>query len=69
MTQVERVRKYMDEFGSISTKEAIDEFGITRLAARIYDIAKTGVPIFKTTEYGKNRYGEKVHYTRYSKGA
>lgn len=69
MTQVERVSKYMDDFGSISTREAFTELGITRLASRIYDLTRMGVSITKTTEAGKNRYGETVHYTRYSKGA
>lgn len=69
MTQVERVSKYMDDFGSISTREAFIELGITRLASRIYDLTRMGVSITKTTEAGKNKYGETVHYTRYSKGA
>lgn len=69
MTQVERVSKYMEDFGSISTMEAFTELGITRLASRIHDLTRMGVSIIKTTEAGKNRYGETVHYIRYSKGA
>lgn len=67
MTQVERVSKYMEDFGSISTMEAFTELGITRLASRIHDLTRMGVSITKETETGKNRYGEIVHYTRYSK--
>ena len=68
MTQVEKVSKYMDDFGSISTMEAFTELGITRLASRIHDLTRMGTPIIKQMESGKNRYGEAVHYMRYRKG-
>ena len=69
MTQCEKVIKYMDDFGSISTMEAFMDLGITRLASRIHDLTRRGTPIVKKMESGKNRYGETVHYMRYSKGA
>lgn len=69
MTQCEKVIKYMDDFGSISTMEAFMDLGITRLASRIHDLTRRGTPIIKKMESGKNRYGETVHYMRYSKGA
>lgn len=69
MTQCEKIVKYMDDFGSITTMEAFTELGITRLASRIHDISRNGMSIAKKMESGKNRYGETVHYMRYSKGA
>ena len=69
MTQCERVLKYMDDFGSISSAEAMNDLGIMRLASRIHDLTRMGTPIIKKMESGKNRYGETVHYMRYSKGA
>ena len=68
MTQVQRVLKWLDDFGSITTMEAYTELGITRLASRIHEIIGSGVDIHKETVSGKNRYGEKVSYTRYSRG-
>lgn len=65
MTQVEKVVKYMNDFGSISTMEAFTELGITRLASRIHDITRMGIEISKENVSGKNRYGETIHYTRY----
>jgi hypothetical protein len=65
MTQVEKVVKYMNDFGSISTMEAFKELGITRLASRIHDITRMGIEISKENVSDKNRYGETVHYTRY----
>lgn len=69
MTQCDRVLQYMDDFGSISTLEAFADLGITRLASRIHDLTRMGVPITKKMVSGRNRYGEKVWYMRYSKGA
>ena len=67
MTQCERVMEYMVRFGSISTMEAFTDLGITRLASRIHDLTRRGIPITKTMEAGKNRFGETIHYMRYSK--
>lgn len=68
MTQTERVMKYIGEFGSISSMEAFRDLGITRLAARIADLESDGVHFSRTREAVKNRYGEKVYFTRYSIG-
>lgn len=68
MTQAERVMKYIDEFHSISSWEAFRDLGITRLAARIADLESEGVHFSRTREMVVNRYGEKVYYTRYSRG-
>ena len=67
MTQKQRISQYMDDFGSISTLEAFRDLGITRLAARIYELIDSGMPISKTPETKLNRYGEKVTYMRYKK--
>ena len=64
--QVERVIDYMKQFGSISTLEAVADLGCMRLASRINDIKRMGIAV--RTEYvaGKNRFGEKTHYARYT---
>ena len=66
MTQCERVVKYMEDFGSITSMEAVNDLGIMRLASRICDLSKQGYQIERTTESGRNRYGETTSYTRYS---
>ena len=68
MTQCERIIDYMNRFGSISPVEAFSDLGVMRLASRICDIEKSGTPITRNMECTKNRYGEKVHYMRYSLG-
>lgn len=64
--QQERVLKYMQEFGSISSLEAFKDLGVTRLAAVIFDLKKKGVNIESKTESCQNRYGEPVRFSRYS---
>ena len=56
----------MEDYGSISSLEAVNEYGIMRLASRISDLKRMGIPIRKETVKGKNRYGEATSYARYS---
>lgn len=67
MTQRDKIRKYLDEHGSITPLDAMREFGIMRLASRISEMVKSGEKITKTTVRDKNRYGETVHYAKYTK--
>lgn len=65
-TQAQRVLDYIDEFGSITQIEALNDLGVMRLASRISDLKKQGYPITSTVEAVNNRYGEKCHIKRYS---
>lgn len=66
MTQHEKILRHMQDFGSITSLEAMQEYGIMRLASRISELKKAGIPIQKETVSGKNRYGESTIYARYS---
>lgn len=66
MTQCEKILRHMEDYGSITSLEAMQEYSIMRLASRIADLRKIGVPICKETVKGKNRYGESISYARYS---
>jgi hypothetical protein len=46
----------------------MEEYGIMRLASRISDLKKQGVSIKTEIVSGKNRYGERTSYARYSLG-
>lgn len=65
MTQRDRIRQYMEDFGSISPTEAFRDLGITKLATRIGEMIAEGTKIEKIHETGKNRYGDPVWWTRY----
>ena len=66
MTQCERVINYINEFGSITTREAFIDLGVARLASRICDLTKQGYEFEREYESCKNRYGESTSYVRYS---
>lgn len=66
MTQCDRILRHFRDYGSITSLEAMKEYGIMRLASRISDLRRLGYDIAVTTERGKNRYGEKTSYARYS---
>jgi hypothetical protein len=62
----DRVLNYLKENGSITSWEAIREFGATRLSAIIYNLRyKEGLNIITKNINDKNRYGDPVSYARY----
>ena len=65
MTQCDRIIKYMQDFGSIPSWEAMRDIGCMRLASRIHDLRKMGIGIEKEMVTTKNRYGESKTYARY----
>ncbi len=65
LTQCMKIVKYMNDFGSITPVQAMQDLGVMRLAARISDLEAEGWNIEHERESGKNRYGEKVSYARY----
>jgi len=67
MSQKDRIRKYLDDFGSITPLEAMRDLGIMRLGARIWEMIREGDRIIRETECGTNRYGQTTRYARYRK--
>ena len=66
MTYYEAVKNHLEDKGSITSKEAFERYGITRLSAVIHYLRnKEGMPIESRTETTKNRYGHTCVYTRY----
>lgn len=66
LTQNELVLRHLKDYGEINPMEAIRDYGIMRLGARIYDLKKQGYRIASRTGKGINRYGEKVTWAVYS---
>ena len=62
MTQREKVLKHILKTGSISSFEAIMDYGITRLAARIHDLKMLGYEF--EVERRKNK-ATGLSYARY----
>ena len=68
MTQCERIIRHLNDYGSITSLEAMREYGIMRLASRISDLRRRGYTIKVESIEGVNRYNEKTRYARYTKG-
>lgn len=65
-THKDRVLQYILDTGSITSLDAIREFGNTRLSASIWLLRhEDGIDIKTKFETNKNRYGENVSYARY----
>ena len=66
MSHKERVLRHLNEFGSISTWEAIREYGNTRLSATIFSLKEDGVRISKEMVADTNRFDEPIRFAKYS---
>ena len=64
LTMQERVEKYINDFGSITTKQAFEDLGCTRLSEYIRRIRLERV-VADSWEKGVNRYGDKVEWKKY----
>lgn len=66
MNQNSRVLEYMKANGGITSAEAFETLGVTRLSARIKELKDAGHKIEGTFAYGKNRFGEPCTWKKYS---
>lgn len=66
VTQCEKILQHLEQYGSITAMEAVTEYGIMRLASRITDLKKQGVPINRDIISGKNRFGENIYFAKYT---
>lgn len=65
MTQNERVLRHLKDYKSITSWEAITEYGITRISSVIHRLRKNGFKISTEYKTKQNRYGDKVNYGVY----
>ena len=65
MTQCEQILHHMQTLGSNTSLEAMQKYGIKRLASRITDLRRRGIAITRQIVKGKNRYGEVTSYAAY----
>lgn len=64
-TQCERILRHLRDYGSISSLEAISEYGCMRLASRINDLKRQGYNISAERGKSKNSYGEPTSFAVY----
>ena len=65
MTQIERIDKYIKDFGSITGYECVVDLGVLKFSARLTEMSRRDFPLKSKWERSKNRYGQPVRYKRY----
>ena len=65
MTKTQAVLDWLKTHASISSMEAIQSFGATRLSAIIFDLRKRGYNIETVKCEGTDRFGNKMQFARY----
>ena len=65
MTHYNRILCHLKKYGSITSWEAIEQYGCTRLSHYIYLLRKDGFVINSTVEKSTNRFGDTVHFFKY----
>lgn len=60
-----RVLEYMKTHKGITSMQAFQLFGATRLSAIIFNLRNYGYSITSEPKQGKNRYKESVHFVEY----
>lgn len=66
LSQCDKILRHLEDYGSITSLEAMSEYGIMRLASRVSDLKKKGFPISREMVKGKNRYGEETCFAKYT---
>ena len=65
MTQEDLVKEHLEKFGKITTWEAFENYGITRLSSIIFNLRKS-MYIDSKMKTTKNRLGHTVKYSEYT---
>lgn len=65
-TQLDALLNYFIHNGSLTTFEAYERFGCTRLAARVLELKQKGYFFKKDPVKVTTRYGAKINVTRYT---
>ena len=60
-----RVYEYLRTHEGISSKQAFEMFGATRLSAIIFCLRRKGIMIENVHKSGRNRFGEGVSWDEY----
>lgn len=65
MNKHKAVLEWLKTNASISSMEAIENFGATRLSAIIFDLRKRGYNIETVMVDGRDRFGNQMKFARY----
>ncbi len=64
-TQSELILHHLKHYGPITSKGAMDDYGVSRLAARVYDLRQQGYPVRDRATWVPTRRGKRVQVSEY----
>lgn len=64
-TMKERILRHLEDYGKITSWEAIQEYGCTRISEYIRQLREDNYKIETIWTESKNRYGDKVRFGIY----
>lgn len=65
MTKTQKVLNHLRENGSITSWEAIQQYGATRLSAIIFNLRKNGIEIKSEMVQFTDKYGDNSTFAKY----
>ena len=66
LTQKQRIIRHLNDKGAITSREAMNEYGIMRLSSRVCELRDEGYNIRSEFVSSINRYNEPVSFSKYS---
>jgi hypothetical protein len=66
LTQKQRIIRHLNDKGTITSREAMNEYGIMRLSSRVCELRDEGYNIRSEFVSSRNRYNEHVSFSKYS---
>lgn len=67
MSKKKIVENHLNEGKTITSMEAFEKYGITRLSAIIFNLRKEGMVILAESKKTTDRFGNSVHFSEYRK--
>lgn len=64
-SQTKRIKEWLESKRPLTSVQAYDMWGCTRLASRIYYLRSKGMSIETRIVVGKNRFGRTCEYAEY----
>lgn len=63
--KTKKVYAHLEKYGSITSNEAWEAYGVTRLSAIVFNLRRKGMDIETVNEECTDRYGDSSRYGRY----
>ncbi|MBR0463434.1 MAG: hypothetical protein IJJ23_03520 [Clostridia bacterium] len=64
--QMDKVLRHLRDFGTITPMDAMRDYSIMRLGARVWDLKRRGYNVTSRIVQGENKYGEPTHWAEYT---